>query len=128
MRSTEHEIAVAFMVWWSYWSRSKKIEERLLWATPNGGHRHPAVARKLKAEGVRAGVSDYFLAVPRGGYHGLFLELKAEGGRASVDQLAFGNSVTEQGYRFCIARGADEASKAIESYLIRPTQLAGGND
>lgn len=30
----------------------------LLFAVPNGGHRHPATAKKLKAEGVVAGIPD----------------------------------------------------------------------
>ena len=46
-------------------------ELRLLFAVPNGGHRHRAVAARLKDEGVKAGVPDLFLPVPRGAFHGL---------------------------------------------------------
>ena len=37
----------------------------LIFAIPNGGKRHIGTARKLKAEGVRSGVPDIFLACPR---------------------------------------------------------------
>ena len=33
----------------------------LYFAIPNGGHRHPAVAAKLKAEGATPGVPDLFI-------------------------------------------------------------------
>jgi hypothetical protein len=46
-------------------------EARWLYAVPNGGFRHKAVAGKMKAQGVRAGVLDFNLDVARGGYHGL---------------------------------------------------------
>jgi len=50
-----------------------------LFAIPNGGERHAAVAGKMKAEGVKAGVLDTFLPVPLGDACGLFLEMKAPG-------------------------------------------------
>lgn len=120
--SFEHQAAIALVQWWAYFSRKNAIPESLFLAIPNGGARHPAVARKLKAEGVRPGVSDYFLAVPRGGDHGLFLELKAGGigikkGRPSKEQLDFGAMVQGQGYAFRIAYGALEAERVIEEYL-----------
>ena len=128
MRQVEHGIAVAFMAWWSYSHKKFGIDERLLWATPNGGARHIGVARKLKAEGVRAGVADYFLAVPVGGRHGLFLELKAGGiigpkGRLSEEQKAFGLLVQDQGYDFEVAYGLDEAIEAVRGYLGIPKSV-----
>jgi hypothetical protein len=43
------------------------LAEKLRWvhAIPNGGHRHKAVAGKLKATGAKAGVLDVFCPVPR---------------------------------------------------------------
>lgn len=122
MRDLEHQCAVAFVQWWAVFANTMKLNDRLLWATPNGSVRHPVVAMKLKAEGVRAGVSDYFLALPRNHKHGLFIELKKGGigvskGYATPEQLSFGAMVQEQGYAFTVAHGALEAEQAIEKYL-----------
>ncbi len=57
-----------------------------LHAVPNGGFRHKATAGRMKAEGVKNGIPDVFLPVPRGGYHGLYIELKAPDQLTRPDQ------------------------------------------
>lgn len=76
-----------------------------------------AEARRLKAEGVRAGVPDVFLAIPAQGYHGLFLELKAPKGRVSPDQKTMLETLRASGYACCVCFGWDEAREAVEGYL-----------
>ncbi|MGH9837274.1 MAG: hypothetical protein ACREEM_00645 [Blastocatellia bacterium] len=54
------------------WVRSVKAAYpvlKLLYAVPNGGDRNLYVARKLKAEGVMAGVADLCLPAARRGCH-----------------------------------------------------------
>jgi hypothetical protein len=58
-----------------------------LYAIPNGGQRHGAVAAKLKAEGVKAGTPDLHLPVARGWFHSLYIEMKRAGGKVSPEQL-----------------------------------------
>ena len=53
-------------------------ELAMLYAVPNGGRRDKAEAAHLKMQGVKAGVPDLCLAVPKGKYHGLYIELKVE--------------------------------------------------
>jgi|GEM_PF-5137145 len=54
---------------------------------PNGGRRNKAEAAKLKAMGVRKGIPDLFLPIPRQGYHGLYIETKKiKNGKVSPDQ------------------------------------------
>ena len=77
-KDLEHKIQVALCQWLA---AVHTVEYALTFAVPNGGHRHVAVAAKLKAEGVKRGVPDLFMAVPRGDKHGLFIELKTEKGR-----------------------------------------------
>lgn len=89
----------------------------LLHAIPNGGKRNKITAAKMKAEGQKKGVLDYFLPVPRHGFHGLYLELKAMGGRPEPEQLDFARGVTEQGYKAVFCKGWVEAWAEICAYL-----------
>lgn len=77
-------------------------EYGLIFAIPNGGARHPAVAAKLKAEGVKAGVPDLFLPVARHGYHGMFIELKVGDNKPSQVQLDMIRNLIAERY-FCKA-------------------------
>lgn len=114
---TEHEEQKA-LIEWSAWMSNARPELSLMFAVPNGGDRHPAVAAKLKAEGVKAGVPDIFLPVPRNGYHGLFIELKrAKGGRPTIAQKQWIEDLTTQGYRAEICHGAEQAISTILDYL-----------
>jgi hypothetical protein len=89
----------------------------MLYAIPNGGDRHPVVAAKMKAEGVRAGVPDYCLPVARGGYHGLYIELKTPTGYPSREQRAWIAALREQGYRAEVCRGWEAAWDVIREYM-----------
>lgn len=98
--------------------QGKYPELALLFAVPNGGHRNKIVAAKLKAEGVKAGVPDLMLPVPRGQYHGLFIEMKrVEGSTTQKSQKAMIEALQKQGYMAEICKGADAAWRVIERYL-----------
>jgi hypothetical protein len=102
------------------WVRSVKDTHpvlNLLYAVPNGGARNLYVARKLKAEGVRAGVADLCLPAARRGYHGLYIEMKSEEGFATIEQKAFLRGVLEEGYCAVIAGGVDDARETLGWYI-----------
>ena len=85
---------------------------------PNGGERHPAVAAKMKAQGVVPGVPDLDLPVARCGYHGLRIEMKRrKGGRLSEDQKEWIDGLNKNGYLAVVANGSDEACDIIYKYL-----------
>jgi len=91
---------------------------RMLFAVPNGSARHPAVAGKLRAEGVRPGVSDYLLLVPSKGFHGLAIELKRQrGGEVSEAQAEFQMHARAHGYRAEVCKGWVEAWNTVCDYL-----------
>ena len=72
---------------WANFARGKYPELTLMYHVPNGGKRSKAEAVRFKAQGVKAGVPDICLPVPRGKYHGLYIELKrVKGGRVSAAQ------------------------------------------
>ena len=118
MKQLEHTEQVTLMQWWQLACHGFGVSEQLLFAIPNGGQRNVVVASKLKAEGVRAGVPDLFLAVARHGGHGLFIEMKkAKGGRTSDKQEAIMAELDAQGYYTTVAHGWLQAKISIEAYL-----------
>jgi len=90
----------------------------LLHAIPSGDWRGWGVGKKLKAEGVIPGVPDLCLPVARGGYHGLYMEVKKSGGHVRADQWEFMNSLCQQGYFVRIANHLGVALEIIENYLL----------
>lgn len=88
-----------------------------MYAVPNGGKRSAFEAARLKGEGVRAGVPDLCLNLPRGGAHGLFVEMKAPGGRESPEQKLVMEELVEEGYCVIVAHDALLAIEAIRAYL-----------
>ena len=114
---TEHCHQKTLIDWWRYECRYYGCDERLLFAVPNGGLRSKATAAILKREGVRPGVPDLFLAVPRGTVPGLFVEMKTGRGVVRDVQLSFMELLRERGYRCVVARGFGEARRAIIEYL-----------
>lgn len=75
-----------------------------LFHVPNGGQRHTAVAAKLKGQGVKAGVLDLFLPVPRFGRHGLWIEMKTATGTLSKSQKDWAEFLRGAGYRVEVCR------------------------
>jgi hypothetical protein len=112
----EHGEQVALVTWARYES-GRMPELALLFAIPNAGKRSRGAGGKLRAEGMKAGVPDLCLPVARGGYHGLFIELKAKGGRPTDEQKAWLRALTCQGYYACICVGWEAAKKRVEEYL-----------
>ena len=113
---SEHKEQVALFRWAEF-AAARRPELRLLHAIPNGGHRHKAVAARMKAEGVRRGVPDICLPVARGPYHGLYIEMKTRRGRTSADQERWIAALRAQGYRAEVCRDWSEAREAIEQHL-----------
>ena len=115
MSLTEHKEQVLLIRWWRLqYPRLSKC----LFAIPNGGHRSITTAVKLKDEGVVSGVSDLFLMMPKGDWHGLFIEMKAEKGRVSPEQKDFMAIANDNGYLAVVCYGFYEAKKVVETYLL----------
>jgi hypothetical protein len=105
---------------WAALLESKYPELRLLHAIPNGGFRMKTTAKRLKAEGTKAGVPDIHLPVPKGGYASLYVELKAGDStnrKGSPAQRRWIELTTEYGNYSVIAIGWREAADIIESYV-----------
>jgi len=127
---SEHAEQCAVIDWWCIACKGYGLPEFALLAIPNGGARHPAVGRKLKAEGVRAGVPDLFLAKPlvmvhqsavsrhlETTAHGLWIEMKRRPNKPTPEQEAVILYLRQRGYHVCVCYSADEAIKTIKAYL-----------
>jgi len=117
-RRKQHEgLEQAALFQWARLNENKYPELRLLFHIPNGGKRDMIEGAHLKAQGVKAGVPDIFLAYPNKRYHGLFIELKAQGGRVQETQKQWLEVLAAQGYNAVVAYGFDEARAIVEEYL-----------
>ena len=75
---------------------------------------------KAKKKGVRKGVPDLMLLKGNSKYSGLMLELKRQDrtkSKVSVEQDAYAQELSEQGFFCAFCYGFDEAKKCIEEYL-----------
>lgn len=103
---------------WARLQSGKYPELSLLYHVPNGGSRNRAEAARLQAEGVKAGVPDLCLPVPRGAFHGLYIELKRlRGSRTSDLQVGWMESLMKQGYCVALCKGWEQAAQTIIEYL-----------
>ena len=102
----------------AYFEWAQYIPE-LKWAhaIPNGGRRDKKEAANLKRQGVKAGVSDIFIPLARGKYHGLYIELKTKTGKPSPEQKEFISDMRRNGYAGVFCYGAEEAIEATKQYL-----------
>ena len=104
------------------WSQQPSIRRQwpelaLLHHIPNGGTRDPIEAKHLKQQGVKSGVPDLCLPVPRGQYHGLYIEMKTESGHTSDAQEWWGERLQAQGYVWRVCHGWQAAVAALEWYM-----------
>lgn len=118
MKTLEHSEQVNLIQWWSLQCKRYGVHEQLLFAIPNGGQRNIVTAKRMKDEGVRAGIPDLFLAVPRGQFHGLFVEMKKQrGGVVSESQKACMEMLSANGYCVTVCHGFTDAQETIKGYL-----------
>ena len=114
LESTEQELLFA-------WVSSREAaypELKMLHHIPNGGMRNKREAARLKKQGVKPGVPDICLPVPRGQYHGLYIELKrVRQGRETEAQTAWIAALNEQGYYACTCYGWMNATTVLLMYL-----------
>ena len=121
--SSEFAEQCAVIDWWALWARTRGVEPLALFSVPNGAHlagnvsRRAIQARKLKSSGMRPGVPDLFLALPNQWFHGMFIAMKRRKGSVlSSDQVEYIRILRRQDYNVIVARGADEAIRAIQAY------------
>lgn len=125
----EHGLQVAVFDW-------RKLQEPswpelgLLHAIPNGAGlkhrvkmkldgkkvRYSAEGARLRREGLTAGMPDVSWPVPRGPYHGLYIEHKTEKGPVSDEQRKKIAMLEAQGYYVMVSRDSLVSIELIRAY------------
>ena len=109
---SEHEVQKALFQWAEAQSAHTHALS-LLYAIPNGQYR----PGQRPEPGIQSGVPDLCLPVPSPPYHGLYLELKRDGGRLRDNQKDWLHELRGYGYAARVAYGFEEAKTTLEQYL-----------
>ena len=84
---------------------------------PNEAKRSVVDGRIQNAMGRKKGVPDICIPVARGGFHGLYIELKSLTGKPTQEQKQWLKTLTSEGYRATICYGAAQAIEEIKNYM-----------
>jgi len=124
MKHLEHQHQVALIEWAGRTRLPDAVDIEpgstigsYLLAIPNGGKRNPREAVRLKAEGVKPGVSDLLLPLRRQGMSGLWTEMKAPGKKPTDPQLEWLERMRRAGYRAEWADSWTKAASIIADYV-----------
>lgn len=120
-RTANEDIEQETLMQWTAYAMGAYPELKLLYHVPNGGKRNAAEAAHLKRQGVKAGVPDLCLPVPRGKYHGLYIELKAKNNQPTETQIDWLKALAAQGFKTAVCWGFEAARSVIESYMRLPS-------
>jgi hypothetical protein len=113
-KSPEHDFQVSIF---NYVDKALPALRPCMFAIPNGGQRNAIVAKRLKAEGVTAGVYDIFISIPNNLNHGLYIECKAGKNKLTDEQVAFRDKMIEIGYWCEECRTIEDFEMILENYF-----------
>lgn len=114
--ASEDDVQIALFEWAAVMEHSMP-GLRLMYHVPNGGRRSISEAVRFKAMGVKPGVPDVCLPVARGGYHGLYVEIKVGRNKPSDNQLRWIDDLRAEGYQVALCYGLDAAIDAVTAYM-----------
>lgn len=111
----------ATVIQWARAHEGQWPELALLHASGQGRLHFRAIGA-ARREGLKAGVPDLHLPIARGGYHGLWIEMKrCRGGRVSAEQSWWHNRLDRiGGCLVVVSAGCKPAIGALEWYLNQP--------
>ena len=108
------------------WCENHRELKGLVTHYPNEAKRSFSLAKFLQSIGLRKGVSDYFIPVMRGGYGGMWIEMKRSDktlSRISLEQKNWLAKMDKQGYKTYVAYGYCDAAQAVTAYLDLPSPI-----
>ncbi len=112
--ATERQEHLAFMTW----IRLNPTIREVLIHIANEYDGGAARGQIRKTMGVMKGVSDFFLPIPKGLYHGMWIELKRKkNGRCTDEQKRWIEQMKLLGYAAYFCFGDDEAINTVKKYM-----------
>ena len=123
LKPSEHQEQAAVIGFWRLACKTYGLPEYVLFSIPNGAHlagdsRLRAIKMaNLKKAGLRPGIPDLFLAVPKHVFPGLFVEMKVKPNKPSTEQAKVIADLKAASYVVSVCYSADEAIKTIKDYL-----------
>ncbi len=103
------------------WARANETlfpELKNMFHVPNEGKRTNGPV--LRAAGLKEGVPDVFLLVPRKGFCGLAIEMKFGRNKTTASQDDWLKRLKKAGYKTDVCYGFEEAREIIRDYLQEP--------
>lgn len=116
-RSGSEDANQKALILWASLNENKWPKLKWLYHCPNGGSRNIIEGAKLKLMGVRRGVPDLHLPCRSKGYIGLWIELKIDSGKLSIEQSEWLYYLGTQGYACYVCYGWENAKERIMEYL-----------
>ncbi len=112
-KQQEHRLQVACLEW-----LRMAYPNVLCYAIPNGGQRTERAGKRLKEEGMTAGIPDLHIPLPRGAYASLYIEMKnGKKGRLSDQQKQLINLLQSYGNKVVVCRTIEDFIKEVTMYL-----------
>lgn len=103
---------------WAELNTAAHPELALFYHIPNEGKRSYRAGKELVEQGLKRGVPDNCLPVPKGKYAALYIELKRKkGSKVSDEQRGWIDALNRAGNRAVICYGWEEAAAEIMAYL-----------
>ena len=115
-KSIESDNQIALFKWLKL-NESKHPAIKWIFHPPNGQKRDIRVAKRLKDEGVKAGIHDICIPYASQGKNGMFIEMKAPKGRLTDRQKEFKQYLEKNNYKSVVCYSWIEARDEIIEYL-----------
>ena len=90
----------------------------LIFAVPNGGFRNKIEAKRMKNEGVVAGVADLVILRNNGRHGALFIEMKHGAGKQTEKQKEFETYCKKNDYQYNVCSSLEEFMEVCEKYIL----------
>lgn len=116
-RSTEDSELIAFFDWLK-WQEKLNPVLKVVHHVPNEGKTTLAGGARKKRKGCRAGIPDITCPIPKGEYHGLYIEMKKDRKqKPSITQKELMTILHSLGHCVRMAYTGEEAIKIFKEYM-----------